>query len=229
MLGEHAASLHRSHGVDLRLGVSVAGVRKATADDAAAGPSGDAPPALVVELSGEEPVPADVVVVGIGVRPETDWLEDSGLGIDNGVLCDDRLYAADGVVAAGDVARWLWRHDGGEETIRIEHWQVAAEAGVAAAHSLLAGRADAPSFTPIPYFWSDQFGIRFQVLGSPGGDDEVVITEGSLEEGKFVAIYGRAGRLRAVTAIGRPRQLMGFRPLLQAGASWDEALAHASA
>ena len=133
------------------------------------------------------------------------------------------------VVAAGDVARWTWRHDGDEEQIRIEHWQVAAEAGVAAARSLLAGRADAVPFTPVPYFWSDQFGIRFQVLGNPGGEDEVEIVSGSFEEGKFVALFGRAGRLRAVMAIGRPRQLMGYRPLLEAGSSWDDALAHAAA
>jgi len=181
---------------------------------------------LVVDLAGGEALPADVVVVGIGVVPTTGWLADSGLTLENGVVCDDRLFAADGIVSAGDIARWNWRHDGGEELIRIEHWQVAAEAGVAAARSLMAGRADAPPFTPIPYFWSDQYGVRLQVLGNPGGDDEVLVTEGSLEEGKFVALFGRAGRLRAVMAIGKPRQLMGFRALLQAGSSWDEALAH---
>ncbi len=231
MLGEHCAWLHRSHGVDLRLGVSVAAVRKPTAADAradATGSSSDPAPALVVELADSEPVHADVVVIGIGVTPRTDWLEDSGLILDNGVVCDDRLFAGDGIVAAGDVARWLWRHDGGEELIRIEHWEVAAGAAAAAARNLLAGRADALPFTPVPYFWSDQFGIRFQVLGSPRGDDEVVITDGSLDEGKFVALFGRAGRLRAVMAIGKPRQLMGFRPLLAAGSSWDDALAHAA-
>ena len=165
------------------------------------------------------------MVVGIGVVPSTGWLVDSGLSLDNGVVCDDRLFAGEGIVAAGDIARWNWRHDGCEESIRIEHWQVAAEAGVAAARSVLAGRAHAPAFTPIPYFWSDQYGIRLQVLGNPGGDDEVVITDGSLDEGKFVAVFGRGGRLRAAMAIGRPRQLMGFRPLLESGCSWDDALA----
>jgi hypothetical protein len=97
---------------------------------------------------------------------------------------------------------------------------------VAAARSLLAGREDASPFTPIPYFWSDQFGIRFQVLGNPGGLDAVEVVDGSFEEGKFVAVFGRAGRLRAVMAIGKPRQLMSFRPLLEAGSSWDDALTH---
>jgi NADPH-dependent 2,4-dienoyl-CoA reductase/sulfur reductase-like enzyme len=213
LIGAHCGSLHGAHGIDLRTGAGVASVGKT--------PSG-----LAVELAGGDVLDADVVVVGIGVVPAVTWLEDSGLTLDNGVVCDDRLFAADGIVAAGDMARWTWRHDGADEPIRIEHWQVAAEAGAAAARSLLAGRRDAAPFTPIPYFWSDQFGIRFQVLGNPGGTDEVVIVDGSLEEGKFVALFGRAGRLRAVMAIGRPRKLMGFRPLLDVGVSWDEALAH---
>jgi NADPH-dependent 2,4-dienoyl-CoA reductase/sulfur reductase-like enzyme len=216
-IGSHFASLHESHGVDLRTGVGVRAIRQAEAG------TGDR---LVVELEGGETFPADVVVVGIGVIPETDWLADSGLTIDNGVVCDDRLFAADGIVAAGDIARWQWRRDGGEEQIRIEHWQVAAEAGVAAARNLLAGRVDALAFSPVPYFWSDQYGIRLQVLGSPRGSDEIHIAEGSPEEGKYLALFGRDDRLRAVAAIGKPRQLMGFRPLLHEGSSWGDALAH---
>jgi NADPH-dependent 2,4-dienoyl-CoA reductase/sulfur reductase-like enzyme len=217
LIGAHCGSLHGANGVELRTGVTVHGIRKA--DEGATG--------LVVDVADDEALPADVVVVGIGVVPATGWLADSGLTVENGVVCDDRLFAGDGIVAAGDIARWNWRHDGDEELIRIEHWQVAAEAGVAAARSVLAGRADAPAFTPIPYFWSDQYGIRIQVLGNPGGDDEVVIGDGSLSEGTFVALFGRAARLRAVMAIGKPRQLMGFRPLLESGSSWDAALAHA--
>ena len=228
LLGSHFAALQESHGVDLRTGVGVRAVRRAGADADGAARRG-APGGLVVELDGGETMAADVVVVGIGVLPTTEWLSDSGLTIDNGVVCDDRLYAADGIVAAGDLARWLWRHDGREELIRIEHWQVAAEAGVAAGRSLLAGRSGAPAFTPVPYFWSDQYGIRLQVLGSPRGSDEVHVAQGTPEEGKFVALFGRAGRLTAAVAVGRPRQLMGFRPLLVEGSSWDDALAHAVA
>jgi 3-phenylpropionate/trans-cinnamate dioxygenase ferredoxin reductase component len=224
-LGRHCASLYGAHGVDLRTSVSVTRLRRAVGNGEADGSA--AAGRLEVELADGEIIVADVVVVGIGVAPSTGWLNDSGLEVGNGVVCDHSLFAADGIVAAGDVARWEWRHDNGEEQIRIEHWQVAAEAGVAAARSLLAGRIDAPAFSPVPYFWSDQFDIRFQVLGNPSGEDEVVITEGSLEEGKFVAVFGRAGRLRAVMAIGKPRPLMGFRPLLQTGCSFDDALAHA--
>ena len=219
LIGAHCGSLHAAHGVDLRTGVGVERVRKGSGGERG----------LVVELVDGDAVEADVVVVGIGVTPCVEWLESSGLTLKNGVVVDDRLFAADGIVAAGDVARWNWRHDGTEEEIRIEHWQVAAEAGVAAARSLLAGRSDAPAFAPIPYFWSDQYGIRFQVLGNPGGTDEVEVVNGSFEEGKFVALFGRAGRLRAVMAIGKPRQLMGMRPLLETGSSWGDALAHAAA
>ena len=133
-IGSHFASLHAAHGVDLRTGVGVQQCRpRRPAAPRELRPRTGRPGRLVVELDGGETFPADVVVVGIGVVPATDWLADSGLTIDNGVVCDDRLFAADGVVAAGDIARWLWRHDGEEEQIRIEHWQVAAEAGVAAA------------------------------------------------------------------------------------------------
>jgi NADPH-dependent 2,4-dienoyl-CoA reductase/sulfur reductase-like enzyme len=218
MLGQHCASLHAANGVDLRTGVTVQRIDQ----------SDETNQGLVVELAGGEALPADVVVMGIGVTPNIEWLRDSGLTLDDGVVCDDRLFAADGIVCAGDIARWDWRHDGLEELIRIEHWQVAAEAGVAAARSLLAGKADAKSFTPIPYFWSDQFGIRFQVLGSPGGEDEVEIVDGSLQQGKFVAAFNRAGRLRAVMGIGRPRQLMAYRAMLEHGCTWDDALAHAA-
>jgi NADPH-dependent 2,4-dienoyl-CoA reductase/sulfur reductase-like enzyme len=214
-IGTYCGSLHGAHGVELRTGVAVGAVRRSRGESR-----------LEVELDGGEVLAADVVVVGIGVVPETEWLKDSGLTIENGVVCDDRLFAGDGIVAAGDVARWAWRHDGSEEMIRIEHWNLAAEAGVAAAKNLVAGRADAVSFTPVPYFWSDQYGIRLQVIGSPRGSDEVVLVDGSFEEGKFVALFGRGGRLSAVMAIGRPRQLMMFRPLLANGSSWEEALAH---
>ena len=219
LIGAYCGSLHVAHGVDLRTGVGVADVRRAEGD----------PGGLVVELEDGAAIGADVVVVGIGVAPTVDWLQDSGLLVENGVVCDDRLFAAEGIVAAGDLARWTWRHDGAEEQVRIEHWQVAAEAGMAAAHGLLAGHDAAAPFAPIPYFWSDQFDIRFQVLGSPGGQDDVEIVEGSFDEGVFVALFGREGRLRAAMAVGRPRRLMAWRPLLEAGSSWDDALASASA
>ncbi|MHB8219343.1 MAG: NAD(P)/FAD-dependent oxidoreductase [Acidimicrobiales bacterium] len=216
-VGAACGSLHARHGVTLLTGMGVATV----SDDPSVSP------VCHVVLSDGTELEADVVVVGIGVQPSSEWLLDSGLTIDNGVVCDRSLFAADHVVAAGDVARWAWSHLDHEETVRIEHWEVASQMGGAAARSLMAGRAQAPPFDPVPYFWSDQYGLRIQVLGRPDPRDDVEVVDGSLEaeDGKFVVVYGREGRLSAALAVSRPRQLMAFRPLLEAGASWQDALA----
>ncbi len=212
-MGEACAGLHRAEGVTVRTGV---GVDRVTSD------SGDDTPA-VVHLADGTALPADVVVVGIGVVPAVSWLEGSGLTVDNGVVCSETLFAADGVVAAGDVARWT--HTGLGEQLRVEHWTNAAEGGAAAARNLLAGSSAAKPYDPVPFFWSDQYTTKIQVVGLPGPDDEVVVVEGSVEEGKLVALYRRGDRLRAALAFSRPRHLMAYRPLLAAGASFDEALA----
>ncbi|HEX3947464.1 MAG TPA: FAD-dependent oxidoreductase, partial [Acidimicrobiales bacterium] len=205
LIGAACGALHGRHGVDLRTGTGVSAIG----------------PDRTVELSDGTSVAADVVVVGIGVVPNVEWLDGSGLTVENGVVCDAALFAADRVVAAGDMARWNWRHHGDEQLVRIEHWEVASQMGSAAARNLLAGREAAPDFDPVPYFWSDQYGIRIQVLGRPAPTDDVAVVHGAIdaEDGKFVAVYGRGGRLTAALAVSRPRQLMAFRPLLVAGAS----------
>jgi NADPH-dependent 2,4-dienoyl-CoA reductase/sulfur reductase-like enzyme len=175
-----------------------------------------------VKLSDGTGLEADLVVVGVGVTPVVDWLEDSGLTLANGVVCSDGLFAADRVVAAGDVARWT--HVQRKEEVRVEHWTNAAEGGALAAHNLIAGSAAAESYTPVPFFWSDQYQAKIQVLGLPGADDEVVIVDGSTEDRKLVALYRRGDRLSAALGISRARQLMAYRPLLASGASFDAAL-----
>ncbi|HUZ08947.1 MAG TPA: FAD-dependent oxidoreductase [Acidimicrobiales bacterium] len=218
-VGRACGAMHERNGVELRTGIGVTAVR----GTGTAGSTGLE--AGVVELADGSSVPAEVVVVGIGVVPNVEWLEGSGLQLGNGVVCDHALFAADGVVAAGDLARWHWRHDGREELVRIEHWQMAVDGGVAAAHALLAGRATAPAFDPVPYFWSDQYGLKIQMIGHPDPTDQIAVVDGSLDDERFVVLYGRSGRLTAAMGIGRPRQLMVYRPLLAAGASWDESLA----
>ena len=99
VLGAHCGSLHGANGVELRTEVAVQGVHRAGADGEAGAAGG-----LVVELAGGEALGADVVVVGIGVVPTTGWLAGSGLTLENGVVCDERLFAADGIVSAGDIA-----------------------------------------------------------------------------------------------------------------------------
>jgi NADPH-dependent 2,4-dienoyl-CoA reductase/sulfur reductase-like enzyme len=225
MIGAACGALHARHGVELRTGVGVKAVHPpGSGSGEASEPAGVAGR---VELDDGSSVPADVIVVGIGVIPTVDWLDRSGLDLDNGVVCGPSLFAADGVVAAGDIARWNWRHHGREQMVRIEHWEVASQMGGAAARSLLAGRADAPDFDPVPYFWSDQYGLRIQVLGRPDPTDDVEVVDGAIDadDGKFVALYGNEGRFDAVVAVSRPRQLMAFRPLLESGADFDQARA----
>jgi len=208
-MGRACAALHRAHGVEVRTGAAVAGL---TAEDGAA--------TGVVLVDGTV-VGADVVVVGIGVEPVTDWLEGSGLSVDDGVVCDATLHAADDVVVAGDVARWF--DESHDRHRRIEHWENATEQGQHAASSLRAGRRAAAHYRPVPYFWSDQYEVKIQMLGSPEPDHEVTVVDGSIDSGRFVAVYGSAGRLTGALGISRPRQLMGFRALLERGASFDEA------
>jgi NADPH-dependent 2,4-dienoyl-CoA reductase/sulfur reductase-like enzyme len=209
-LGAAAAALHEAHGVRVRTGTGVAGITQAKT-----GP--------VVSLDDGSTLEADVVVIGIGIVPTTSWLDGSGLDIDDGLVVDSTLHATDDVLAAGDVARWPdITH---AKKVRAEHWTNAAEQGATAARSLLAGRRAAEPFVTVPYIWSDQYDVKIQVLGDPGPDDTVEIVDGSLEEGRFVALYGRSGELAAAVGFGRPRQLMGFRPLLSDGATFDQALA----
>jgi NADPH-dependent 2,4-dienoyl-CoA reductase/sulfur reductase-like enzyme len=209
-MGNACAALHHDHGVDLRVGVAVAGFEGGGRVER-------------VLLSDGNAVDADLVVVGVGVDPATEWLEGSGLVLGNGVVCDASCFAsAPGVVAAGDVARWhnpLFGID-----MRVEHWTNAAEQGTAAVRALLAG-AGAEVFAPVPYFWSDQYDVKIQFVGIGGPGDEVRVVDGSVEEHRFVAIYGRAGRLVGALAFSRPRLLMAYRRLIAERASWEDALA----
>ena len=212
-MGEACALLHEDQGVELRTGLGVARI-EASGNEVA--------DLTEVVLEDGTTLPADVVVVGIGVTPTTGWLEGSGLEVRDGLVADSMLFAAQDVVVAGDVCRWADRRIGSE--IRIEHWTNAAEQGMSAARNLLAGRESAMPFEPVPYFWSDQYDTKIQVIGHPHPDDEVVVVDGSVAERKFVALYGRDGMLGAALGFSRPRQMMGYRRLLEDRASFDEAL-----
>jgi NADPH-dependent 2,4-dienoyl-CoA reductase/sulfur reductase-like enzyme len=182
------AELHRQHGVDLRVGVGV---------DAFVGNGR----VEAVRLTDGSQVSADLVVVGLGVTPVTDWLDGSGLRVDDGVVCD-ATGAAEGnpgdaaVVAAGDVARW-W-HPLYERHLRTEHWDDAGRQGAAAARTLLAGPDRADAYAQLPYFWSDQYDVKVQMLGVPTGYDAIQVVEGHPDGWEFVAAYGRDGSTIAV-------------------------------
>jgi NADPH-dependent 2,4-dienoyl-CoA reductase/sulfur reductase-like enzyme len=212
-MGAVMADVHRHHGVDLRTGV---GVDEVLGDDRVAG----------VRLADGATVDVDLLVVGIGVVPNTEWLEGSGLMLDNGVVCDGTCLAAPGVVAAGDVARWPNPRYG--ELMRVEHWDNAVQQGVHAARRLLQSDEEATSFAPVPWFWSDQYDRKVQLAGRPHPDDEVRVVAGSTAEHRFAAFYGRDGRFNAALGMNRPRQVMQSKGLLEAETSWDEALAFAA-
>ncbi len=214
VIGGVCGDLHRDHGVDLRCGVGVAGFEGASRVER-------------VLLSDGSAVDADVVVVGVGVVPSTGWLAGSGLTLDDGVVCDEHCRAAPGVVAAGDLARWPNPLFDGE-LMRLEHWTNATEQGVHAARTLLAGVA-AEVFAPVPFVWSDQYDVKIQVVGRVQGDDEVTVGHGTIAERRFVALFGRDGRLTGGLGFSRPRQVMQYRRMIEARASYEEAVAHARA
>ena len=209
-MGGLMADLHRDHGVDLRLGTSVDGFDGGARVER-------------VKLSDGSVLDADVVVVGIGVTPVTDWLESSGLELDDGVVCDSTgATRVPGVVAAGDVARW--HHPVYDRAIRMEHWTHAVEQGVAAATRLL---GDSEPFGAIPLFWSDQYDRKIQLAGLPEFDGESRVVHGSLAERKFVRLYEKGGRLHAALGFNQARLMIGYRRMIAQGASWEEALASA--
>ncbi len=210
-VGGVIADVHRENGVDLRLGVGVDGFE------------GDAR-VTGVRLADGSRIDAEVVVVGIGVVPCTQWLEGSGLTLDNGVVCDETCAAAPDVVAAGDVARW--HNPLFDETMRIEHWTNAVEQANHAAQRLLEGES-VGAFAPVPFVWSDQYDRKIQCAGRVRPDDELEIVHGSIEERRFVALYGRKGKLTGAIALNRVRQLMGYRRSIREGIAFDDAVAEA--
>ncbi|HWO94330.1 MAG TPA: FAD-dependent oxidoreductase, partial [Dehalococcoidia bacterium] len=212
-MGRICATLHFDHGVDVRLGVGVE----------AFGGTGRLERVL---LSDGTAVEADVAIVGIGVMPNTQWLESSGLELRDGVVCDAYCQAgAPGVYAAGDVARWY--NPLFEEEMRVEHWTNAAEQGRAAALNLLAGAEKSTEYSPVPYFWSDQYGLTLQFVGHHGPGDEVEVVHGSPDERKFVALYRRGDRLVGAFGMAWSRIVMRYSSLIAKRATWDEALAFA--
>jgi 3-phenylpropionate/trans-cinnamate dioxygenase ferredoxin reductase subunit len=213
-IGAVCAGLHRDHGVDLRLGVSVEALE------------GDGRVERV-RLADGAVIDADLVVVGIGVVPVTEWLDGSGLTIADGVVCDETVLAAPGVVVAGDVARWPNPLFDGE-SMRLEHWTNATEQGVAAAERLLVGDDAAQPFAPVPFVWSDQYDVKIQSVGRFNAEDELRVAHGTLDERRFVALFGRRGRLVGALGFGRPRQVMQYRRMISERRSFADALEHSA-
>jgi NADPH-dependent 2,4-dienoyl-CoA reductase/sulfur reductase-like enzyme len=217
-------SLHARAGTDLRCGVGVEGLESSAA--AAASGLDDDPPAADgarvtgVRLSDGTRIDADLVVVGIGCAPATDWLEDSGLTVDGGLACDAALRAADGVWAAGDVARIDHPVLG---PLRLEHWTSAAEQGaLAGANAVAALSGGEPrDYAGVPYFWSDVYGSKVQMVGLPQGDEVELLGD---PEGPWLLLYRDGDRLAAALSLDLPGRIMKFTALLARGAAFDDAL-----
>jgi NADPH-dependent 2,4-dienoyl-CoA reductase/sulfur reductase-like enzyme len=193
-LGMRMTEVHRSRGVLLHLG---SGVSELAGDGAVSG----------LRLTDGSLVPADLVVIGIGALPNDGWLIGSGLPVDDGVVCDEYLCAADGVYAVGDVARWHNPRYG--ELMRMEHWTSANEQ----AATLAATLTGTP--TPcrlVPQVWSDQFGRRLQIFGriSQDADIDVVFEDGE----RFVALARQSGNLHGVAVFDALTQALPYRAQL---------------
>ncbi|WP_037679713.1 NAD(P)/FAD-dependent oxidoreductase [Streptomyces griseus] len=206
-VGRMLSRAHLDRGVELRTGVTVTEV-------------GD----RAVRLADGEVVEADEVLVAVGSLPNTEWLADSGLAVGDGVVCDAYLEAAEGVYAAGDVARWHNPLFG--TAMRVEHRTNAAEQGMAAARNLLRPEGRKP-FAPVPYFWSDQYDMKVQAYGFLRGHDEVAVVEGDLAERRFVAAYRTGARVTGALAVGMPPKVIRlWRRSIASRASWDEVAGH---
>jgi 3-phenylpropionate/trans-cinnamate dioxygenase ferredoxin reductase subunit len=205
-VGSLVARLHTEAGVDLRAGVGLAELR------------GDGHVTSAVLGDGTE-IDVDLVVLGIGSVPVTEWLEGSGIELDNGVVCDDTgKTSAPHVWAVGDVASW--QVPGGARK-RVEHWTNAGEQAIVLAKKIVTGESGGAG--QVPYFWSDQYDIKIQGLGAVRADDTVHVVR---DDGrKFLAYYEREGRLVGVVGGGLPAQVMKTRMKIAAGAPIEELLA----
>ncbi|MGG7569967.1 NAD(P)/FAD-dependent oxidoreductase [Streptomyces sirii] len=220
VVGAAAARWYRDAGVDLRLHTTVHALE------------GDAHGRLRrAVLSDGTVVPTEVAVVAAGALANTEWLAGSGLAVDaRGVVCDEacRALTDDGtpmpdVFVAGDVARWPHPlHPG--QLLRLDHWDNAVAQARTAAHNMTHETGDHRSHQPLPAFWSNQFQVNLKCVGLPAVADQVVVTQGSLDQRRFVAAYGRRGRLVAAVAVDSPRVLDGYAALIEARASFPPAL-----
>lgn len=208
-MGATCAGLHTDHGVPLLCGTPV---RELLGGDRVEG----------VRLADGRVLPATTVLVGIGAVPNTDWLAGSGLPVRDGVLTDARCATSlPHVVAVGDCAAAY--HPGEARHVRTEHWTDALRRPETAVRTLLAGPAPEPGAAEgaaqgtVPYFWSEQYGVRIQFAGTRQDGDTVRIEAGDPEDRCFLAVYERDGRPTAVLGMNQPKQFTRWRRQLAAG------------
>lgn len=196
-IGGVYAQLHRDHGVDLRTGVGVAAFN---------GPDR----VWEVITTDDQTIPADLVVVGVGMEPRTGLAQSAGLSIDNGIVVDEYGQSSiDGIYAAGDVARRLdprtARH------VRLEHWQHARRHAEAVARSMI---GDRQPFDDVPWFWSDQYDVNLQTAGDPRAGSTVV-TRGIIDEMSFSTFSLDGDHIVGVIGVNRPRDVRAAMRLIE--------------
>jgi NADPH-dependent 2,4-dienoyl-CoA reductase/sulfur reductase-like enzyme len=205
VLGERLGSVylgfHESHGVHTFFGVAVNALLGSTSVEG-------------VRLEDGRVIEADCVVVGVGVIPNVEWLQGSGLLLEDGVACDGACAAtgAERVVAAGDVASWKHPHYG---QLRIEHWDNAIAQGDAVGQTLLASPGTARSYAPIPFFWSDQYDCKLQLVGIPRPGDTMRVIEGALGEQRFVTLFERDSRATSAFLFNSMHRVAAYRQLVE--------------
>ncbi len=201
-VSQHFANVHRSHGVDLRLGQGIAAV------------IGDAGRTIAVRTTAGDMLPADIVLAGIGVTPNTALAVAAGLPISNGIVVDEAQRTSDERIhALGDVCAFPAPHGAG--LIRLESVQNAVDQAKVVAASITGQPA---RYQSVPWFWSDQYDLKLQMVGLSQGHD-AVIERGSRDENRFSVFYMKAGRLIAIDSINRPADHMRGRKLLAPGAA----------
>ncbi|MDN3459922.1 FAD/NAD(P)-binding oxidoreductase [Rhodococcus sp. APC 3903] len=214
--GALCAELHARNGTELVLGVGVAEVMTDTSGQAV----------RAIRLTDGRTLDADLVVVGIGAVPSTEWLADSEIAlnsIDGGIECDATLAVLtnsgdpiEGIWAGGDVAHWpnaLF-----DRRMRLEHWASASEQGALAARNAVAV-SPAHTYTAVPYFWSDWYGTRLQFVGTSHAD-ELLVQHRVDKTGGTVVLYRSGTRLTGVLTIGRPDLIMKYRRFVVQADSW---------
>jgi NADPH-dependent 2,4-dienoyl-CoA reductase/sulfur reductase-like enzyme len=223
VVGQLIANMYFKHGIDLR-----GGVRVSTLEGDSHGQVRRA------QLSDGSVLDVGVVIAALGAIRNVEWLEDSGLAADGrGVVCDAACRAVndDGVVlddvfVAGDVARWPHRlYD--NQLLAVEHWNNAVEQARTAAHNMICAPRDRRAHTVLPAFWSHQFGVNIKSIGVPSFAEEVVVTQGSAGQHRFVVAYGHRGRLVAAVSFNFALRLPAYQALIEASAPFPPNL-HAS-
>ncbi|MFF9605746.1 NAD(P)/FAD-dependent oxidoreductase [Streptomyces sp. NPDC014684] len=214
VVGAVAAELQTENGVDLRTGVTVTALEGDPAGRVRA-----------VHLSDGGKVDTDVVVVSLGSLRNTEWLTGSGLGAGpRGIACDAgcrafdfRGIVTDDVFVAGDVARSPHALFG-YQFLSLEHWGNAVAQAETAAHNMICRGADRRPHLWMPAFWSSQFRVNIKSVGVPPMGDQIMITQGSLAERRFVGVYGHQGRVVAAVSFDNTRWLEFYQRQIERGA-----------